>query len=157
MHLIESELFGHERGAFTGAVAARPGALEAAGRGTVLLDEIGELPLASHSKLLRVLEEKGFERLGVEPADRASRARHRGDEPRPRRDGRSRDVRSRETTYDCTRLDNDVNGDVGFLNSKISTPDGGAPGTYVAWGSQCLSQLGATVAEPRLNVRFSKL
>ena len=63
-NLIESELFGHERGAFTGAVAARPGALEAAGRGTVLLDEIGELPLASQSKLLRVIEEKRFERLG---------------------------------------------------------------------------------------------
>ncbi|WXB14104.1 sigma 54-interacting transcriptional regulator [Pendulispora albinea] len=63
-NLIESELFGHERGAFTGAVAARPGALESAGRGTVLLDEIGELPLASQAKLLRVLEEKCFERVG---------------------------------------------------------------------------------------------
>jgi DNA-binding NtrC family response regulator len=62
--LLESELFGHERGAFTGAATARPGALEAAGRGTVLLDEIGELPLASQAKLLRVLEEKRFERLG---------------------------------------------------------------------------------------------
>jgi two-component system response regulator HydG len=62
--LIESELFGHERGAFSGAVNARPGAFEAAGRGTVLLDEIGELPLASQAKLLRVLEEKRFERLG---------------------------------------------------------------------------------------------
>jgi DNA-binding NtrC family response regulator len=62
--LIESELFGHERGAFTGATSARAGALEAAGRGTVLLDEIGELPLASQAKLLRVLEEKRFERLG---------------------------------------------------------------------------------------------
>jgi DNA-binding NtrC family response regulator len=62
--LLESELFGHERGAFTGAATARPGALEAAGRGTVLLDEIGELPLASQAKLLRVLEDKRFERLG---------------------------------------------------------------------------------------------
>ncbi len=62
--LLESELFGHERGAFTGASTARPGALEAAGRGTVLLDEIGELPLASQAKLLRVLEDKRFERLG---------------------------------------------------------------------------------------------
>jgi DNA-binding NtrC family response regulator len=62
--LIESELFGHERGAFTGAATARAGALESAGRGTVLLDEIGELPLASQAKLLRVLEEKRFERLG---------------------------------------------------------------------------------------------
>jgi DNA-binding NtrC family response regulator/pSer/pThr/pTyr-binding forkhead associated (FHA) protein len=62
--LIESELFGHERGAFTGAATARPGVFEAAGKGTVLLDEIGELPLVSQAKLLRVLEEKRFERLG---------------------------------------------------------------------------------------------
>jgi len=62
--LLESELFGHERGAFTGAATAKPGALEAAGRGTVLLDEIGELPLASQAKLLRVLEDRRFERLG---------------------------------------------------------------------------------------------
>ena len=62
--LVESELFGHERGAFTGATSAKPGALEAAGRGTVLLDEVGELPLVSQAKLLRVLEEKRFERLG---------------------------------------------------------------------------------------------
>ncbi len=62
--LIESELFGHERGAFTGAVTAQRGAFEAAGKGTVLLDEIGELSLASQAKLLRVLEEKRFERVG---------------------------------------------------------------------------------------------
>jgi len=62
--LVESELFGHERGAFTGAATSKPGALESAGAGTVLLDEIGELPLASQAKLLRVLEEKRFERLG---------------------------------------------------------------------------------------------
>jgi DNA-binding NtrC family response regulator len=63
-NLVESELFGHERGAFSGAVAAREGALQAAGRGTVLLDEIGEMPLASQAKLLRVLEERRFERIG---------------------------------------------------------------------------------------------
>jgi DNA-binding NtrC family response regulator len=62
--LLESELFGHERGAFTGAATTKPGALEAAARGTVLLDEIGELPLASQAKLLRVLEDRRFERLG---------------------------------------------------------------------------------------------
>jgi DNA-binding NtrC family response regulator len=63
-NLIESELFGHERGAFTGADRARAGIFESAGRGTVLLDEIGELPLASQAKLLHVLEDKRFTRLG---------------------------------------------------------------------------------------------
>jgi DNA-binding NtrC family response regulator len=63
-NLLESELFGHERGAFTGAAAARAGAFEAVGRGTLLLDEIGELALTSQAKLLRVLEERRFERVG---------------------------------------------------------------------------------------------
>ncbi len=63
-HLVEAELFGHERGAFTGALSSRAGAFESAGRGTLLLDEIGELPLTSQAKLLRVLEERRFERVG---------------------------------------------------------------------------------------------
>jgi DNA-binding NtrC family response regulator len=62
--LVEGELFGHERGAFTGAVAQRIGVFEAAGQGTVLLDEIGELPLASQAKLLHVLEDRVFQRVG---------------------------------------------------------------------------------------------
>jgi transcriptional regulator with GAF, ATPase, and Fis domain len=70
--LLESELFGHERGAFTGAVIRKIGRFEAADRGTLFLDEIGDIPLELQAKLLRVLQEGEFERLGSNQTQRVN-------------------------------------------------------------------------------------
>ena len=69
--LFESEFFGHARGAFTGAIKDRAGRFEAAAGGTLFLDEIGDIPLELQSKLLRVLQEKSYERIGEEKIRRA--------------------------------------------------------------------------------------
>ncbi len=82
--LIESELFGHERGAFTGATSARAGAFEAAAGGTVLLDEIGELPLEMQPKLLRAIEQRVIRRVGSNEDRADERPHHRRHEPRSR-------------------------------------------------------------------------
>ncbi|MFH6948450.1 sigma 54-interacting transcriptional regulator [Flavobacterium sp. FlaQc-51] len=68
VHLIESELFGHEKGSFTGAIEKRIGKFELANNGTLFLDEIGDLPLEMQTKLLRVLQEKEFDRIGGKKA-----------------------------------------------------------------------------------------
>jgi formate hydrogenlyase transcriptional activator len=70
--LLESELFGHERGAFTGAIARKVGRFELADKGTLFLDEIGDVPLEVQAKLLRVLQEQEFERLGSNHTQRVN-------------------------------------------------------------------------------------
>ena len=83
--LMESELFGHEKGAFTGAVERRAGCFELAQHGTLLLDELAEMPVGTQAKLLRVLEDSRVRRLGGQERDRRRRANHRVDEQEPRR------------------------------------------------------------------------
>ena len=78
--LISSELFGHERGAFTGATQRRLGRFELADGGTIFLDEVGELLPETQVALLRVLQEREFERVGGTQPISDRRSRHRGDE-----------------------------------------------------------------------------
>ena len=79
--LLESELFGHEKGAFTGAAERRLGRFELADGGTIFLDEIGEIPLSTQVKLLRVLESRTFFRVGGTQADQGQCPGHCGHQP----------------------------------------------------------------------------
>ena len=85
--LLQSELFGHERGAFTGADRAKPGLFEVAHGGTIFLDEIGEVSQATQVKLLRVLDTSTFRHVGGTTRDPRGRPRARRHQPRPRGDG----------------------------------------------------------------------
>jgi two-component system, NtrC family, nitrogen regulation response regulator NtrX len=82
--LIESELFGHEKGSFTGATEKQIGKFEQADRGTIFLDEVGDMSAKTQAKVLRVLQEGEVERLGVGADDQGGRARHRRDQQGPR-------------------------------------------------------------------------
>ena len=88
--MLESELFGHERGSFTGAAEQRQGRFEQANGGTLLLDEIGEISLGTQIKLLRVLQEREFERVGGQRDRSRRRANRHGHQPRSQADGDGR-------------------------------------------------------------------
>ena len=97
-NLLESELFGHEKGAFTGADKQRIGRFEQADGGTLFLDEVGDMSPNTQAKILRVLQEHEFERLGGTRTLQRRRAADRGDQPRPAADGRSRARSARTST-----------------------------------------------------------
>ena len=90
--LIESELFGHERGAFTGAIKDRPGRFELADGGTIFLDDIDDVPLSMQVKLLRVLQNRTIERLGGDADGTGQRPHHRRQQARSQAAGRRRQV-----------------------------------------------------------------
>ena len=100
--LLESELFGFERGAFTGAIQAKPGKFEAADEGTIFLDEIGEMSASLQAKLLQVLQDGEFSRLGGLARSARRRPRRRRDQLRPRARRRRRPRSARTSTSAST-------------------------------------------------------
>ena len=96
--LLESELFGFEKGAFTGAIQQKPGKFEFANHGTMFLDEIGDMSFPLQAKLLQVLQDGEFSRLGGKTRRAGRRARDRRDQPRSRDRGRRRDSSARTST-----------------------------------------------------------
>ena len=104
-NLLESELFGYEKGAFTGAVASKPGKFELADKGTLFLDEIGDVPPVTQVKLLRVLQEREFERLGGHAHGQGRRTPDRGDQSRSARSAGARDLSRRSLLSSERRAD----------------------------------------------------
>ena len=119
--LLESELFGHEKGAFTGAIVRKQGKLEMADRGTLFLDEVGELPLAFQSKLLRVLQEREFERVGGTQPIRVDVRILARDQPRPGKRHRQRRLPQRPLLQAECR----VSGNAAFARSPRRHSDAG--------------------------------
>ena len=126
--LLESELFGHERGAFTGAVARKMGRFELADKGTLFLDEIGDIPLELQAKLLRVLQEREFERLGSNRTQQVNVRRGRGNSLRPETDGAGKTL-SQRSLLSAERL------------SHRSSPTARTPPGYTVLGHRVRREL----------------